>query len=331
MYVSKICLGTAQFGISQGGWGILDEKQSHYLMDMAIDRGINFFDTANVYGSRDGTGQSETIIGNWFSLGANRREKVILNTKIGRDFVQGLDHVDGPNNREGLSLYRIRRHIEDSLRRLKTEKIELYTMHKRDQETTWDEVWEAFEGLIRSGKVDYIGASNHDAWELTKAQEIATKRNFMGLIAEQHFYTPLNRFAELEVFPMAKSYGIGVTVYSPLCRGLLGYDHTNKGEFKTNREIDLHFEHVKDKLVAYSKLCTEIGYKPAQVTLAWELRDSVVNSIIISPNTVEQLEDLLVSLDIVMSKDILEEIDKIFPPVIEFNPYVPHGVRGGHL
>lgn len=333
LYVSKICLGTAGFGLgrSQGArdWGLVNEKTAHNIMDFALDVGINFFDTANVYGSKNMRGMSEEIIGRWFKLGNNRREKVVLNTKVGRDL--GEAHVDGPNNREGLSLYKIRRHVEDSLKRLQTEKIEVYTMHKRDQETAWDEVWEAFEGLVRQGKIDYTGASNHDAWELAKAQESAKRRNFMGLVSEQHFYTPLNRFAELEMLPMALDYGIGITVYSPLCRGLLGIDMDNPNKHHRNAEADYHFEHIKDQLTAYTKLCKEIGHSTANVTLAWELAHPAVNTVIVAPNTVEDLKELLQCVKITLNKEILEKIDEIFPPVSEFNPYVPHGIRAGHL
>jgi len=333
LYVSKLCLGTASFGrgMSAGArdWGLIDEMSAHKMMDYAVERGINFFDTANVYGSAGARGMSEEIIGRWFQLGNQRREKVVLNSKMGRDL--GENHVDGPNNREGLSLYKIRRHIEDSLKRLQTDKLEVYTMHKRDQETSWDEIWEAFECLVREGKIDYVGASNHDAWELAKAQEIAKRRNFMGLISEQHFYTPLNRMAELEMLPMAQAYGIGITVYSPLCRGLLGIDMNHPNKHHRNAEADYHFEHITDQLTAYTKLCNEIGESPANVTLAWELAHPAVNSVIIAPNTIEDLEEMLGCLDIVLSADLMERIDEIFPPVSEFNPYVPHGIRAGHL
>jgi aryl-alcohol dehydrogenase-like predicted oxidoreductase len=166
LWVSKICLGTANFGsgTSTGfhDWGVVNEKEAFRIMDFALDAGINFFDTANVYGGLDCRGMSEEIIGRWFKTGGQRREKTVLATKVGRLFEK--DTVDGPNNREGLSLYKIRRHLDASLKRLQTEKIELYQMHKHDPGTSWDEIWEAFEGAVRSGKVDYIGASNHDAW-----------------------------------------------------------------------------------------------------------------------------------------------------------------------
>lgn len=334
LYVSKLCLGTASFGngttTGAHDWGVIDEKNAFRIMDYALDQGINFFDTANVYGSKDTIGLSEQIIGRWFQLGNQRRERVVLATKVGRAF-SASPQVDGPNNREGLSLYKIRRHIEESLRRLKTEKIELYQMHKRDQETGWDEIWEAFEGLVREGKIDYVGASNHDAWELAKAQEAAQKRNFMGLVSEQHFYTPLNRMAELEMLPMALDYGIGITVYSPLSRGLLGIDMDCPDKHPRSAEAEYHFNYIKEQLREYSQLCRELGESPANVTLAWELAHPAVKSVIIAPNTCEDLAELLRSLEVVFTDQIMDKMDEIFPPVSEFNPYVPHGVRAGHL
>lgn len=333
LYISKLCLGTASFGngISTGAhdWGVVDEKNAFRIMDFAVEHGINFFDTANVYGSKDASGLSETIIGRWFALGNRRRERVVLSTKVGRTFAVG--HIDGPNNREGLSLYKIRRHLEASLKRLQTEKIELYTMHKRDQETSWDEIWEAFEGLVRDGKIDYVGASNHDAWELAKAQETAKKRNYMGLVSEQHFYTPLNRMAELEMLPMAMDYGIGITVYSPLCRGLLGIDMNEPEKHPRNAEANGHFNYITPQLHAFTKLCGEIGASTANAALAWELSHPAVNSVIVAPNTCEDLAELLHSVKVVLTSDVMAKMDEIFPPVSEFNPYVPHGIRAGHL
>lgn len=333
LYISKLCLGTASFGTgaSTGAhdWGQVDEKQAFEIMDYALEYGINFFDTANVYGSKYSSGLSEEIIGRWFRQGGQRREKVVLATKVGRTFAAG--HEDGPNNCEGLSLYKIRRHLEASLKRLQTEKVELYQMHKRDQRTGWDEIWEALEGLVRDGKVDYVGASNHDAWELARAQEAARRRNFMGLVSEQHFYTPLNRMAELEMLPMARAYGLGITIYSPLCRGLLGIDMEEPDKHPRNAEADYHFQYLQKQLKAFTKLSHEIGVSPANLTIAWELAQPAVNSVIIAPNSCQDLKELLDAVEITLTADVLAEIDAIFPPVSEFNPYVPHGVRAGHL
>ncbi|MDL2319457.1 aldo/keto reductase, partial [Eubacteriales bacterium OttesenSCG-928-A19] len=266
-------------------------------------------------------GMSEEIIGRWFKQGGQRRERTVLATKVGRLFE--MDQVDGPNNREGLSLYKIRRHLEASLRRLQTEKVELYQMHKHDPGTSWDEIWEAFEGVVRAGKVDYIGASNHDAWELVKAQAVAQRRGFMGLVSEQHLYTPLNRMAEHEMLPMALDQGIGITLFSPLFRGALGIDMLDPDKRPMNPESTAHFETYREQLTAYSQLCHEIGETPANVTLAWELRQEAVSSIIIAPNSEADLKELLRSLEITLDETVLRRIDEIFPPLAEANPYPP--------
>ena len=325
LWVSKLCLGTASFGMGSTtgfhDWGVVEEKDAFRIMDTAMEHGIIFFDTANVYGGLACRGISEEIIGRWFKTGGGRREKIVLGTKVGRLFEK--DTIDGPNNREGLSIYKIRRHVEASLKRLQTEKIELYTMHKHDPETSWDEIWEAFEGLVRQGKVDYIGASNHDAWEIVNAQAVAKRRNFMGLVSEQHLYTPLNRMAEHEMLPMALNQGIGITIFSPLFRGVLGIDMREPEKYTLSAEAEFHFQYLKDRLSKFTDLCAEIGEKPANVTIAWELRNPAVSSVIIAPNTTEDLEDLLRSLEITLDESVLKRMDEIFPPLRELNPYVP--------
>lgn len=323
MLVSKICLGTANFGIGFssgfGDWGVVGEKEAHEIMDFALDRGINFFDTANVYGGIENRGLTETIIGNWFKKGGNRREKVVLGTKVGRVFEKS--DLDGPNNIEGLSLYKIRRHVEASLKRLQTDHVELIQMHKHDPLTGWDEIWEAFEGLVGSGKVDYIGSSNHDAWQIMKAQEAARKRNFMGLVSEQHLYTPLSRLAEEELLPMAKDQGIGITLFSPLFRGFFGIDAFHPEKREMTAESRKLFELYKKEAVSFSMLCREIGETEANVTLAWELSRPEIASVIVAPTCIADLESLFRCVEITLSEDVLKKIDEIFPPVPNVSPY----------
>jgi Predicted oxidoreductases (related to aryl-alcohol dehydrogenases) len=325
LWVSKLCLGTASFGLGSStgfhDWGVVEEKDAFGIMDVAMERGINFFDTANVYGGLETRGISEEIIGRWFKTGGLRRERTVIATKVGRLFEK--DQVDGPNNREGLSLYKIRRHLETSLKRLQVEKIELYNMHKHDPGTSWAEIWEAFEGEVRQGKVDYIGASNHSAWEIVKAQSVAKQRGFMGLVSEQHLYTPLNRMAEHEMLPMALDQGIGITIFSPLFRGLLGVDMKQPERYNLSAEAAFHFGYLEERLKAFTKLCDDIGENPANVTLAWEMRHPAVSSIIIAPNNVTELEDLFRSLEITLDETVLKRMDEIFPPLEELNPYVP--------
>ena len=323
MYVSKICLGTANFGTGKssgvGDWGVVDKQGAFQIMDYALECGINFFDTANVYGGIETRGLTESIIGEWFKQGNNRREKVVLGTKVGRIFEKS--DLDGPNNVEGLSLYKIRRHVEASLKRLQTDHLELIQMHKADPATGWDEIWEAFEGFVRSGKVDYVGSSNHDAWQIMKAQETARRRNYMGLVNEQHLYTPLSREAELELLPMAADQGIGITLFSPLFRGLLGIDAFHPEKRPMNAESKRLFERYRDKAERYSALCRQLGETEANVTLAWELRRPEVTSVIVAPTCIEDLRSLLHCVDITLPEDFLKEMDEIFPPMVEDSPY----------
>jgi aryl-alcohol dehydrogenase-like predicted oxidoreductase len=324
LFVSKICLGCANFGMgtSRGyhDWGVVAEQEAFKIMDYALDVGINFFDTSNVYGPLDHRGMSEEIIGRWFKTGGNRREKTVLGTKVGR--IYEMDQVDGPNNRIGYSIYKIRRHLEASLRRLQTDHVELYQMHQRDNETGWDEIWEAFESAVRAGKVDYIGSSQHNAWQIMKGQMAAKQRGFMGLVNEQHLYTPFNRLAEHELLPMALDQGIGITIYSPLFRGVLGMDALNPNKRKSqNAEKKHNFEYLHDTVLAYSKLCREIGESPANVTLAWELRQPAITSVIIAPNSIDDLKELLHCVDIRLDESTLKRMDEIFPPLMEQNPY----------
>lgn len=324
LYVSKICLGTANFGVGssrgRGDWGVVEERDAFTLMDYALDNGIQFFDTANVYGGLDHRGLTETILGCWFKQGGNRREKVVLGTKVGRVFEQS--DLDGPNNVEGLSLYKIRRHVEDSLRRLQTEHVELIQMHKPDPATPWDEIWEAFEGLVRAGKVDYVGSSNHAAWQIVKAQECARGRGFMGLVSEQHLYTPMSRMAEEELLPMAQDQGIGVTIFSPLFRGMLGLDAQHPHTRIMSAECKALFERWHDRCVRYSALCRKLGESEACVTLAWELSHPAVTSVIVAPTCVQDLKELLRAVEIQLDSDTMKAIDDIFPPIREASPYI---------
>lgn len=170
--VSRLCLGTMNFGPQT------TEEDSHVIMDRALELGINFFDTANVYGWRPGEGYTEQIIGRWLAQGGGRRDKIVLATKVYNKM------GEGPNER-GLSAYHIRKACEDSLRRLQTDHIDLYQMHHIERSTPWEEIWQAMEQLVREGKVLYVGSSNFAGWHLAKAQAAAEKRNFLGLVSEQ--------------------------------------------------------------------------------------------------------------------------------------------------
>ncbi|MFF2483930.1 aldo/keto reductase [Paenibacillus sp. NPDC058071] len=302
--VSRLCLGTMNFGVDT------DEKESFRIMDEALDAGITFFDTANIYGWGENSGTTETIIGKWFAQGGQRRERVVLATKV---YEPICNPVDGPNDVKGLSLYKIRRHLEGSLRRLQTDHVELYKMHHIDRRTPWEELWEAFENIVRTGKADYIGSSNFAGWQLVKAQAAAKERKFMGITVEQHKYGLLNRIPELEVLPAARDLGIGVVAWSPLEGGLLGGRALKgNGSGRTERQQALIEKH-RSQLERFSALCEKLGEKEANVALAWVLANPVLTAPIIGPRTIEQLRDSLRAVEISLDASVMAELDEIFP------------------
>jgi aryl-alcohol dehydrogenase-like predicted oxidoreductase len=299
--VSRLCLGTMNFGQQT------DEPDAHAIMDRALELEINFFDTANVYGGDDHRGWTEEILGRWFATGGDRRDRVVLATKVyGRT-------SDWPN-RSRLSALHIRQACEDSLRRLQTDHIDLYQMHHVDRDTPWDEVWQAMEQLVSQGKVLYVGSSNFAGWHIAQATEAAKARHFLGLVSEQCLYNLSNRTVELEVLPACQGYGLGVIPWSPLDRGLLGgaLRKATEGRRSTpwNQE---RIEARRDQLEEYEKLCANLGEDPATVALAWLLGRPPVTSPIIGPRTIEQLEASLRSLEVQLDDGTLAELDRIWP------------------
>ncbi|GHV36445.1 putative oxidoreductase YrpG [Spirochaetia bacterium] len=317
MKVSRICLGTGAFGgggNGYGNWGSVVEKDAHYLMDMALEAGINFFDSADAYGGHGEGGYcglSEAIVGTWFARGGGRRERTVISTKSGHLVKEYT--WDGPNQMPNISLYKIRRHFKESLKRLQTDHVELYLMHDIAQRTTWDEVWEAYESLVRSEQVDYIGSSNGSAWEIMKANEVAHRRNFMGIVNEQHVYSPLIRQPELEILPMALDQGIGITIFSPLYRGVLGLDLLEPEKRPLSDEARRVVEKYRPQLTEYAKVCHDIKEPVGAVTVAWQLAHPAISSVIIGPCTPEDLKELIHAADIVLDRETMNRIDKIFP------------------
>ncbi len=301
--VSRLCLGTMNFGPET------EEKESYKIMDAALDAGINFFDTANVYGGAQAKGWTEEIIGRWFALGGGRREKVVLATK---SYGQMNDPNDGPNNDSGLSAYKIRRHLEQSLKRLQTDHVELYQMHHIDRNVTWDELWDVFHSVVQKGQVDYIGSSNFAGWHLAVAQGEAKARHMLGLVSEQHLYNLLARLPELEVLPAAKELGLGVIPWSPLSGGLLGRNALNKSGSRSLRSQD-QIEKHRPKLEAFAQLCKDLGEKEDVIALAWLLANPAVTAPIVGPRTLEQLEDSFRAVEVTLDAETLSKLDEIFP------------------
>ena len=304
--VSRLCLGTMNFGPAT------EEADSFTIMDRALEHGINFFDTANVYGWKLGEGITEQIIGRWFAQGGGRRDKVVLATKVyGR-------MGDWPND-QGLSARHIVTACEGSLRRLQTDVIDLYQMHHISRTTPWDEIWQAMELLYAQGKVRYVGSSNFAGWHIATAQGSAARRNFLGLVSEQCIYNLLTRHVELEVIPAAQHYGLGIIPWSPLHGGLLSgalrkQAEGTAGRSKSGRSADGLEEH-RATIEAYEKLCADLGEDPANVALAWLLSRPGVTAPIVGPRTVEQLDGPLRALELTLSAETLATLDRLFPPV----------------
>ncbi|NMY87723.1 aldo/keto reductase [Pseudomonas oryzihabitans] len=305
--VSRIGLGTMNFG----EW--TDEATSFRIMDEALDSGINFFDTADVYGGPQapdmakGYGISEEIIGNWLTQDASRRDRIVLATKV----YQPME--TGPNDKY-LSAYHIRRACEASLKRLKTDHIDLYQMHHVDRATPWAEIWQAMEQLIREGKITYVGSSNFAGWDIATAQCMATSQNLLGLASEQSLYNLTERAVELEVIPALRHFGIGLIPWSPIGRGLLG---GVLGKIASGRRaspaMQQQIELLRPKLEAYELLCKNLGENPANVALAWLLQNPVVTSTLSGPRTAEQLRENLKTIDLELSADTLAKLDCIWP------------------
>jgi aryl-alcohol dehydrogenase-like predicted oxidoreductase len=301
LLVSRLCLGTMNFGPQTS------EEDSRHIMDRALEHSLNFFDSANVYGGNRGPGATEEIIGRWFAQGGGRREKVVLATKVYGNM------SDWPNDAR-LSARNIKLACEASLRRLQTDYIDLYQMHHIDRDTPWEEIWQAMEQLQREGKIIYVGSSNFAGWHLARASETAKARNFLGLVSEQSLYNLNARTVELEVLPAAEAYGLGVIPWSPLGGGLLG-GALRKAE--TGRRADPraqeNVEKHRAKLEAYEGLCEKLGEEPANVALAWLLSNPIVTAPIIGPRTTEQLDGALRALEIEITPEIRDQLDKIFP------------------
>lgn len=299
--VSRLCLGTMNFG------PYTTEEDSYALMDRALGLGINFFDTANVYGHKLGEGVTEQIIGRWLAQGGERREHIVLATKV-------YNRMGMEPNEHGLSAYHIKKACEDSLRRLQTDHIDLYQFHHVERNTPWEEIWQAMEQLVREGKILYAGSSNFAGWHIAKAQAAVASRNYMGLVSEQSLYNLNARMIELEVIPACEDFGLGVIPWSPLGGGLLGgvLQKISEGR-RASERMQENVEKHRGQLEAYEGLCREMGEAPADVALAWLLHNPVVTAPIIGPRTMAQLEGSTRALEIALSDEVMAQLDAIWP------------------
>lgn len=301
--VSPLCLGTMNFGPHT------TEEDSHAIMDKAIDLGINFWDTANVYGWKRGEGITEQILGTWFEKNPDKRDKVVLATKVYGDM-----HPEDWPNFSRLSAKSIKWAVEGSLKRMKTDYIDLYQMHHIDRNTPWEEIWQAMEQLVREGKILYVGSSNFAGWHIAQANEAAKKRNFMGLVSEQSFYNLARREVELEVLPASEYYGLGVIPWSPLNGGMLGgiLQKIEEGR-RASEQQQKRIEEMRPQLEAYESFCKELGQAPASVALAWLLKRPAVVAPIIGPRTMEQLTSAMDALEFQLDDAAMAKLDEIWP------------------
>lgn len=304
LIVSKICLGTMHFGPRA------DEATSHAILDRALEMGITFIDTANVYGGSAGWGRSEEIIGTWFARRPEVRDQVVLATKQFHG-----EHPDRPNGARGFSAYRFRQALADSLRRLQTDRIDLYQTHHIDRTVSPEEFWGTYERAIDHGDVLYAGSSNFSGWGLALYQSQAWLRGGVGFISEQTQYNLLSRVPEMEVLPAAEHLGVGGMIYMPLAGGLLtgktaSLDGSRTAQVEAEYGISLGPENRQ--FADFSALCRDLGESETAVAIAWTLHHPAVDSAIVGVRTVEQLDGLDRAAELQLPAEAMERLDEIF-------------------
>jgi len=329
LLVSELCLGTMTFGGGEAGiWGHigrLDQEESAGLVKASLDAGINFIDTANVYSE----GRSETILGAAIrTLGIPRNEVVIATKALGRMH-------PGPNG-AGASRGHILAQVEDSLKRLQMDHIDLYQIHGWDATTPMEETLYALDLLVRSGKVRYVGLSNWAAWQVAKAQGITIAKGYAPIASLQSYYTIAGRDLERDVVPMLASEGVGLMVWSPLAGGFLSGKFTREGEGE-GRRAAFDFPPV-DKALGYDiidvlrPMAEAKGRSVAQLALAWLLHQPAVSTVIIGAKRPDQLADNLASVEVEFSADELAALDAVSKLKPEYPGWMierQSGYRGG--
>ena len=308
--VSRLVLGTMNFGPQT------DEPTSHAILDSALDAGLNFVDTANVYGWGENKGHTEEIIGTWFAQGDGRRDKVVLATKVYGNMA--ADGTDAWPNHDKLSAVNIRRAVEASLKRLRTDYIDVYQFHHIDRATPFEEIWQAIDVLVQQGKILYAGSSNFPGYKIAQANEIAARRGgTIGLVSEQCLYNLAERRAEMEVIPAAQEYGLGVIPWSPLQGGVLGgviRKQVEGGRRASGRAAETLADPTsRARIQAYEDLLDKHGIEPGEAALAWLLTRPGVTGPIVGPRTAEQLDSALRAVELELSDELLAGLDDIFP------------------
>jgi Predicted oxidoreductases (related to aryl-alcohol dehydrogenases) len=307
--VSNLSLGTMAFG----RW--INEQESDQIIDLALDSGINVIDTANFYGKgqdesfRYGTGASEEIIGRALK---GKRDKVVLATKVGLPMGQGV-------NEQGLSKKHILQAVDDSLRRLQTDYIDLYQVHRFDDETPLDETLEALTSLVGQGKVRYIGCSNFAAWQIEKSRRIAELDGLSAFVSSQSQYNLLSREAEQELVPYCLSENVGLLVYSPLARGMLTGKYTRDGDYPQGSRAangeKLIFQYFNarnfDRVEKYKQIAEQYHRKLVQLAFAWILNQPAVTSAILGASKPNHVSDAVAVSDWTWDKELMDEVNRI--------------------
>ncbi|KAB2882399.1 MAG: aldo/keto reductase [Kofleriaceae bacterium] len=308
--VSSLCLGTMTFGEADDKSFMhkvsCDERTAFAIMDRALDAGVNFLDTADVYGQ---DGLSERVVGQWF-LGGGKREKVVLATKF--RFTMG----DGPN-RAGASRYRIVRCVEDSLRRLKTDRIDLYQIHMQDVTVPEEETLRALDDLVRAGKVLYVGCSNYAAYRLVDSLWLAKSTNRERFVTLQAQYSLVARELEREHVPLCRQWGLGILPWSPLAGGFLSGKYRRDAPAPAGTRLDVwkdrwgRYDTPRnwDIIDAVVEVAEEVRATPAQVALAWLLHKPEVTSVIFGARTVAQLDDNVPAAAVKLSPQMMQRLD----------------------
>ncbi|MCI3131991.1 aldo/keto reductase [Phenylobacterium aquaticum] len=299
--VSALCLGTMNFGPRTS------PADSFAILNAALEAGVNFVDTADQYGGHLGVGTTEAILGDWLAEDPARRDRIVLATKVHEPMSDDI-------NDRGLSARHIQMACDASLKRLKTDHIDLYQMHHIDRAAPIEEIWQAMDRLISQGKITYVGSSNFPGWTIARANEKAIARGRLGLVSEQSLYNLVERRAELEVIPAALEYGLGVITWSPLAGGLLAGGATDGDGRRQAEGLQRAARDRADQLGRYEALCRDLGQSPSAVALAWLLHQPGVAATIIGPRTLDQLTSVLQVPDLVLSPETLAALDAIFPP-----------------
>ena len=315
MKVSRLCLGMMSYGSSKWRDWVLDEEQAKPFIQRALDAGINFFDTADVYS----LGESEKVTGNLLKHFGVKREHVIVATKVNNQMSKEV-------NDRGLSRKHILDSIDNSLKRLQMDYVDLYQIHRWDNETPIEETMEALNDVVRAGKARYIGASSMYAWQFAKAQHTAERRGWSRFVSMQNHYNLVYREEEREMIPQCVDQGVGLIPWSPLARGFLAGNRRKEDWGDTTRSKSDTFGHsmyfrdedfaVLDRVAEVAK---ERDVTSSQIALAWLMNKAHISAPIIGATKMDHLEQAIAALDIKLTDDEVKRLEE---------PYKPHPVLG---